>query len=225
MKPQDFNRDFRSVEKLEETKEILLVTENRQANAEAALRIGRFVKGYDRVGYWPHLHAPHDELVGPLYGAKGAAIAVGSVFALLVTEQYISDPTLTVKVIALGAFLGLSQVAESAFCAWKPIPQRFDRGARAVLVCALGAAVPVFAWLLMRVPGTPLASLAETWEGVALVASELSLLFLGAAAGAALRAYRWSRDFVRRDLALRDRLIELGAETAVPTDEAEPVLE
>lgn len=229
MRPKDFQHDFASFEQADQQREVNELNETRCSNAEAALRIGRHVRGYDRTGYWPHKHEPHDELVEPMYLAKFAGTGVGVVFAKMVTELYIADPSIVVQVVTIAGFLGLSQAAESTFCAWRPIPLRFESGARSVVACGVVAAVPVVTWLLMRLPGTPLAPFAENWEGVALAGAECTLLLFSAAAGAAGRAYRWSRDYFKREVGLRDRLIELGAEVAgIPADlrsaEAESIL-
>lgn len=224
--PNQFRKGFDQFEADERSGDVNLLTASRVENAKAAWRIARYVPDYDRIGFWPHLHEPHDELVGPMNVAKIFGLGAGAVFSTMLVEQYLTDPTLATYTGAVATFLGISFAAEGALCAWKPIPARFKAGPRSVVALGLAASVPLVTWLLMRAPNTVFGSLAQNWEGVTLIGVEVTLLLFGAAAGATARALRWSRKHYGVEVQLRERLIALGAEPAdVPATEAEAATE
>lgn len=214
MKPAHFRTDFAAFEEAERAREVRQLTEARQANAEEAWRVGHDVPGYDKVGHWPHLDARHDRLVGPMQIGRVMGLGVGAFFTKLTTEQFITDPTLLVQVTAIFVFFAVSLAAETVFTARWRVPEGFNQARRTVAQLGVAAGMAIVFWLTMRVPNTPLAVLADQGEGVALVAAEVLLLLFAAAAGAAATLFAWSRPYFETEVRLRNRLVELGAETA-----------
>lgn len=210
MKGQGFRRDIHSFDDMERLRLVHHLWSEREANAEAAWRIGRKVEGYDGVGHWPHIHQPHDDLVDPLKVGRVVGVGLGLVAAAMITDEHITNPTLIVQAVSLSTFVGLSLAAEAAMSSWLPFFTRLEKGATRVARFGAMAGVPVSVWLGMRVPASPMALLAERWEGMALVAAELTLMLFAASAGSAMRAYSWSRIHTTKDEEFKRRLIDLG---------------
>ncbi|MEQ1758252.1 MAG: hypothetical protein ABL986_08040 [Vicinamibacterales bacterium] len=207
-------QEFADFEKTEHQRKVRDLKARREKNAQDALRVARLVEGYDRAGHHPHIHKPNDDLVEPMRVTKIAGLIGGAIFTTLVTEQYLSDPSLAVILTAWVLFGCLSRVAEGTMCAALPLPDRLKAGNRLVVYCATLTAIPLCLWLLMRLPATPLAGLADRWEGVALMGTEIGLALVAATAAAAERGFRWSRDYTAIEDDLRSQLIALGEETS-----------
>lgn len=221
MDQRQFRREVLSFDEKQRMKLVHTLWAEREAIGEAAWRIGRNVEGYDNAGYRPHVHKPHDDLVDPMKVGRIAGISIGVLTTAVITAENITDATMLVHAMSIGGFIGISLGAEAGMAAWLPFYKRLESGPKWVARFAVAAGAPLFWWMGMRLPNSPLSVMADRWEGMALVAAEIGVILFSAAAGSTKRALTWSREFTAKDEELKRRLIDLG-EDAERVDDDTP---